>query len=349
MDAWPDHSRAPTVSIITPAFNTARYVEDMLESVLAQTFTDFELVLVDDGSTDETAAIAEAYAHRDTRIRLIRQRNRGIAAARNAAIACARGQFLALLDSDDIWFPTYLAEQMAILRKHPDISILSANAINLGGAFDGEPLLTCRGKTRVRNVPLMTLVRAEDSMSILAIFRRELVDTIGGFDVQLNRSEDYDFWLRAATAGFRIAVNARPLGFYRRRPDSVSADEVSMLHAVRAALIKLRQRCADRPEIQKAVDRQLARFTQRAMLATARTALLQGDMAEVAVHFGALADTTGAVRYRVARWLSDRAPLTIWWAYRCKRTLRHLAWARRRHTRPTWISGDGAPRRILRT
>src|SRR5690242_18500501 len=106
-------SPAPVVSIITPAFNAARYVEHTLESAVRQTFTNFELLLVDDGSTDQTSAIAERYAGRDPRIIVSRQANRGIAAARNAAMARARGRYFALLDSDDLWFPTYLAEQIA--------------------------------------------------------------------------------------------------------------------------------------------------------------------------------------------------------------------------------------------
>src|SRR6185295_7777483 len=98
----PDTS--PLVSVITPAYNTAAFVADTLESALAQTFGDFELVLVDDGSTDETGCIAEAFARRDSRVRVIHQKNRGISSARNTALAYARGSLIALLDSDDVWF-----------------------------------------------------------------------------------------------------------------------------------------------------------------------------------------------------------------------------------------------------
>jgi len=301
-----DHS--PLVSIITPAYNTAPFVAATLESALAQTFGDFELVFVNDGSTDDTGAIADAFARRDPRVRVIHQKNRGISSARNAALAEARGEFVALLDSDDIWFPTYLGEQVAILERHPDIDVLSANAINLGGTFDGQPLLARPVTGGVQHLNLMTLVQAEDSLSILTIFRKGVLESIGLFDTNLRRSEDYDLWLRAANAGFGIAVNAVPLGLYRRRPDSISADETLMLTAIRKPLIKLRAECGDRPEIQAAIDAQLARFSQRATLLHARTALLQGDTAELAAHLSALAETTGAVRYRLARWLSDRAP-----------------------------------------
>ena len=340
----PPRDSSPLVSVITPAYNTATFVADTIESALAQTLTDFELVIVDDGSTDDTGRIAEAFARRDPRVRVFHQKNRGISSARNAALAQARGDLVALLDSDDVWFPTYLAEQVGILQRHRDIDVLSANAINFGGTFDGQPLLPLPVTGGVQRLSLMTLVQAEDSLSILTIFRRRVLDSIGGFDTNLRRSEDYDLWLRAALSGFGIAVNPTPLGLYRRRPDSISADEMLMLTAIRKPLVKLRTQCADRPEIQAAIDAQLARFAHRAMLLDARTALLHGHTAELAAHLSTLADTTGAVRYRLARWLSDRAPLAIWWAYQCKRTFRRLSLGRRRRT-PAALGSNYLPGR----
>src|SRR6476620_2025348 len=105
----------PTVSVITPAFNAGRYLEHTLESAIRQTFTDFEVLVVNDGSTDQTRQIADRYAAKDPRVRVIHQNNGGIAAARNAALAVARGRYCALLDSDDLWFPSYLEEQLNIL------------------------------------------------------------------------------------------------------------------------------------------------------------------------------------------------------------------------------------------
>lgn len=321
---------APTVSILTPAYNSAPFIAHTIESVFRQSFPSFELLVVDDGSTDETAAVVRSFMRRDPRIRLFAQANCGIAAARNAAIAHASGRFFALLDSDDLWLPGYLEEQLAILEGHPEIAVLSANAINLGGTADGEPLLPMYSRDHLRPVSLLKLVQVEDSLSILSIFRREVVDAIGGFDETLRRSEDYDFWLRSAAAGFHIVVNPKPLGLYRRRPDSLSADEALMLHAIRRPLAKLREACPDRPEVQAAVDLQLARFAQRALLANAKKALLVGDMNEMAAQFDALASETGAVKYRVASWLSGTAPATVRWAYSCKRTLGHLTRVRRR-------------------
>jgi len=318
-------SPAPVVSIITPAYNAARYIEHTLESAVRQTFADFELLIVDDGSTDQTLEIAERYAARDPRILVSRQTNRGIASARNAAMARARGRYFALLDSDDLWFPTYLAEQIAILEQRPDIAVLSANALNFGGPKDGEPLLPVSNYSDIRLVTLLRLVEVEDSMSIMSVFRREVSEAIGTFDENLRRSEDYDFWLRAATADFHIAINPRPLGLYRRRPDSLSADEALMLEAMRRPLHKVRQTCLHRPEVQAAVDRQLARIAERGLVAHARHALMTGDMPKLVSHFSALAESTGDSRYRLAGWLTGRLPVTIRIAYLAKRILSPVA------------------------
>jgi glycosyltransferase involved in cell wall biosynthesis len=318
-------SRKPLVSIITPAFNAGQYIEHTLESAVRQTFGNFELLIVDDGSTDNTFEIASRYAARDPRILVSRQSNRGIASARNAAMARARGRYFALLDSDDLWFPTYLADQLAILEQRPDVDVLSANALNFGGTMDGEPLLQFVNHSVIRRVSLLRLVETEDSMSILSVFRREVPAAIGTFDEGLRRSEDYDFWLRAAAAGFSIAINPRPLGLYRRRSDSLSSDEALMLEAMRRPLHKIRQACLHRPEVQAAVDRQLSRIAERGLVARARHALLTGDMPKLVSHFSALAEATGYSRYRLAGWLSGRLPVTIRLAYLVKRTLSPLA------------------------
>ena len=307
----PGSSSSPAVSILTPAYNSAKFIRQTLESALRQTFTDFEMIVVDDGSTDDTRRVVESYAAADDRIRLISQSNGGIAAARNRAMSMARGRLFALLDSDDVWLPCYLADQLDIMARHPDIAVLSANAINFGGAFNGTPLLATRPRGRIRQVSLLELVTVEDSLCILSIFRKEVVDAIGGFDATLRRSEDYDLWLRAAVNGYRIAVNPQPLGLYRRRPDSLSADEVLMLEAMKAPLLKVRQMCSERPEVTQAVDLQLARVARRSLRASARLALVEGDMPALAAQLDALAKETGAARYRLAHWLTGAAPSVI--------------------------------------
>lgn len=318
MNETPSWVRPPQVSVLTPAYNSAKFIRHTLDSALSQTFADFEMIVIDDGSTDETRPIVEAYAARDSRIRLVAQSNAGIAAARNRAMAIARGRFFALLDSDDLWLPTYLSEQLEVLSRSPEVAVLSANAINLGGGFDGQPLLPIGDGRTIRFVSLLELVEVEDSLCILSMFRREVVDAIGGFDATLRRSEDYDLWLRAASAGYRIAVNPKPLGLYRRRPDSVSADEVLMLEAMKAPLIKVRHACAERADVVSAVERQLTRVAERSLTASARSALLKGDMPMLRAQLRALELRTGHLRYRIACWLSRILPASLRWAYVCK-------------------------------
>ena len=157
------------------------------------------------------------------------------------------------------------------------------------GKLPGIRSLLKESRTRrLRMVSLLHLVEAEDTMSIQAIFRREVPAAIGAFDESLRRSEDYDFWLRAAYAGFGIAVNSKPLGLYRRRPDSVSSEEALMLDAIRKPLVKLRRQCANRAQVLTAIDRQLSKVAQRGLVARARAALVRGYMSGLVTLFSAL-------------------------------------------------------------
>src|SRR5262245_35299311 len=106
------------VSVIVPSYNASRYIRETLESVLGQTYSSFEVIVVDDGSTDETAAIVGDHSRRDSRIRLVSQSNAGVGAARNRGIAEASGEFIAPLDADDIWYPDKLQKQVASLQRH---------------------------------------------------------------------------------------------------------------------------------------------------------------------------------------------------------------------------------------
>src|SRR4051812_8129426 len=162
----------PTVTIIMPAYNAERYLAQTLESVLRQTFVDFEVIVVDDGSADRTAEVAQQFVQRDARVRLIRQPNQRVSVARNTAMAAARGRFFALLDSDDLWQPEYLAEQLRVLNEHPDADIISANAVNLGGPLDGSLWKTER--PGIHPIYLLTMIHVEGSVSIFSVFRRRV-------------------------------------------------------------------------------------------------------------------------------------------------------------------------------
>src|SRR4051812_40148654 len=114
----------PLISCITPVFNGRRFIGAMIESVLAQTHRPLELIIVDDGSTDRTAAIIQSYAQRHPEVRYLHQDNTGPPAARNLGVSAATGEFIAFLDSDDTWFPEKLTRQLARLVERPDIDLL---------------------------------------------------------------------------------------------------------------------------------------------------------------------------------------------------------------------------------
>jgi len=128
----------PQVSVVIPVYNGEAYLAEALDSVLAQTISDWELIIVNDGSSDGTAAILESYAHRDPRIRVITQTNRGLAASRGRAVAAARGELVAFLDADDIWLPAKLERQTAAARQHPQCGIITCDALQ----FEGERVRT---------------------------------------------------------------------------------------------------------------------------------------------------------------------------------------------------------------
>lgn len=307
---------SPAVSIITPAFNSADYIDETLRSALTQTFPDFELLVVDDGSTDETPSIVEEAAHIDPRVRLIRQDRGGVSAARNRGMAQARGEILALLDSDDVWAPSFLQEQIALLQAHPDFDIASANALNAGGPLDGQPLKPAGGAPH--EITLIDMIRAENAVSIMTVFRHRVTDLTGGFDESLRRSEDYDFWLRAVQAGARVLFNPSPLGWYRRRSDSNSANERSQLAHVVTVLQRLRSSRLDYPGEVREIDRQIARFTTERILMDAKAALSSADYPEAARRFSELSDSADTVYGKTLAQLGRRFPRFVAWAWTAK-------------------------------
>ena len=311
------------VSVITPAYNVAAYIGAAIESVAAQTVGDWEMLVVDDGSTDGTAAVATAYAARDSRIQLIRQANGGISAARNRALAVARGEYLAILDGDDIWEPSFLEAQLAVFAREPAVDIVTGNGWFLGGSRHG---LAARPSPDPRPHPtLATILADETSVFIMSVMRRRVYETVGGFDETLRTNEDYDFWLRAAAAGFRFHRNDEPLGHYRRRDDSLSANDVRMLTGILIVFDKTRPVLADRPAELQILERQVARFKRERHAAAARVALTSGDGGGAATHLSALYDHGGGVMMKIASVAARWTPRLLARAYQMKRARQQAA------------------------
>ncbi len=181
----------PKVSVIIPTYNRRDFVREAIASVLAQSYHDFELLVVDDGSNDDTAAIVQEFAG----VRYILQPNRGVSAARNHGVALSNGELLAFLDSDDLWQPRKLACQVAFFTAHPETCICQSEEIWLRHGTRVNPHYKHRkagGDIFARSLELCLVSPSA------VMLRRELFEQVGGFDESLPACEDYDLWLRIA-------------------------------------------------------------------------------------------------------------------------------------------------------
>lgn len=225
-DRWSAGHNVPSVSIIIPAYNTAAYISDALNSVFAQTRTDYEVIVVNDGSPDTEQLERVLDPYRD-RITYIKQENRGLSAARNVAIRAARAPLIALLDSDDIWEPNYLAIQVAALQRDPTIDVIYPNALVFGDVPEA-------GRTYMDLCPsegevtFEALITGRCTVMICVLMRREAIIRAGMFDDAFRGTQDFDLWLRIVKQGGHIAYHRQVLAHYRRRAGSLMADMVEM-------------------------------------------------------------------------------------------------------------------------
>ncbi len=244
----------PRFSVVVPAYNGSETIAATIESVLGQTETDLELIVVDDGSADDTVAVVSRFRS-DSRVTLIEQENQGTAAARNTGIAAAQGEYVAFLDNDDLWMPEYLAEAGAALDREPDAGFAYCDAWGFDDAsrrFLRRTELESRpdaGPGAGSEATLEQLVRVNFVMSSVCT-RRSVLEELGGFDATVRGTDDYDLWLRIMLAGHgAVRAGARPLLLQRGRHDSQSADESMMDRNLRLVL----ERVVDNPRSSPAV------------------------------------------------------------------------------------------------
>jgi len=249
------------VSVVIPAYNVSDYIVQALDSVLAQQYRHFEIVLVNDGSPDTPALEAALAPYRD-RIIYISQENAGPSAARNAAIERGRGELIAFLDGDDVWLPHCLSEQVARAGADPGLAVVHGDAEVIGDPTAAG--MTLRQLNRSNGeASFASLVTEHCTLTTsCTLLRREWWDRVGKFDPALRRAEDFDLWLRIAHAGGRFDGTTRVLGQYRRRAQGASADDEMMADAVLTVLGKCERTLqldeTDRAAVQAARRQQLA-------------------------------------------------------------------------------------------
>ena len=222
-------AETPAVSIIIPAFNVAPYIAETLESVFAQTFTNYEVIIVNDGSPD-TLEFEEAIRPYADRLCYLKQENSGASVARNTGVTAARGEFVAFLDGDDLWLPTYLEEQLRFMRER-GADLVCADAKMFGDAVtEGHSYmaLLMNDAAATDDVSFLQLVDAERCLITSGIIaRRESVVNAGLFDPALRTAQDFDMWLRLALSGSRLSYQRKPLLKYRCRPDGLTGDTIN--------------------------------------------------------------------------------------------------------------------------
>lgn len=203
----------PKVSVIIPAYNAVAYLPQTINSVLRQTFTDYEVLIVDDGSSDNTADWAAQI--RDSRVKLISQPNQGAGAARNTGVKNAQGDCVAFLDADDLWEPTKLAKQVERLDQQPEVGLVHTwiTIANPDGSLSDRTMQT-DGEGHIWN---QVVVYNPLKCGSTAMVRRRCFEELGYFDQSLKYSEDWDMWIRIAR-NYAFSVIAEPLTYYRIHP-----------------------------------------------------------------------------------------------------------------------------------
>ena len=248
----------PRVSVIIPAYNSAETIEATIASVVAQTFTDWEIVVGDDASTDDSAARASAA---DPRVTVVSgERNGGPAAGRNLAVGVAQGELLAFLDADDRWLPEYLEQQVGLydssITGRRRVGIVACDAYVEGTQGERHGTHSQRAGSLLEPITLDRLLEG-NPIFVSAVAPRSLVVELGAFSTDTWGSEDHDLWIRIVEQGYEVAVNPRPLVIYREAEGSVSASLVGMARTSQTTYRRALERGNLTPRQRRAARRNL--------------------------------------------------------------------------------------------
>ena len=222
------------MSVVIPCYNQARYLSEAIESVLAQSHKDFEIVVIDDGSTDDTSKVAARYPA----VRLIRQDNRGLSAARNVGLGRSEGEYVVFLDADDRLLPEALEAGLKCLKANPECAFASGRYRFV--AEDGSFLRRPRERLVDKDSYAALLQRNYIGPPPVVVYRRDVLDSVGGFDTSLRGCEDYDTYLRIVSR-YPICSHEEVVAEYRRHGTNASSNHALILSTSMAVLRKHRK------------------------------------------------------------------------------------------------------------
>lgn len=218
------NNQLPLVSIIMPAYNAQDYIKQSIQSVVKQTYNNWELLIINDGSTDNTVSIVESF--KDTRIVLFSQENSGVSRARNYGISKAKGDYIAFLDSDDLWKNNKLNVQVSYMKKHPDIvlSYTDYDSFKLQNEIiKNKQLYPFQIENQHDRLLVFNYIA-----TLTVMLKKEIFQKVDGFDISLFGPEDWDLWIRIAKIG-KIAFINQKLALYREHESGISKNRKRQL------------------------------------------------------------------------------------------------------------------------
>jgi len=232
-------SHLPSVTVVIPAYNYGHFIGQALESVRAQTYQNWECIVIDDGSTDNTRDVVTGYAEKDRRIKYVYQKNQGLGASRNTGIRNGAGTYFQFLDADDLIEPRKLEYQAAYLEQHPEVDIVYGDArffstenmeARLYSMWEEDKPWMPQVSGKGREV-LMALIRANMMVVNAPLIRRGVIESVGFFDGRVKGVEDWDYWIRCAVQGkqFHYQDWKGTLALVRSHPSSMSKDRREMI------------------------------------------------------------------------------------------------------------------------
>jgi len=242
-----------TVSVIIPVYNAREVIRETVDSVLKQTWSDYEIIVVDDGSTDESAAVVQQFREKVT---YVYQDNKGVAQARNRGIEESTGEYIALLDHDDLWHPTKLEKQVAVLRQRPEVGLVITRIMHIRS--DGTPTGNIAGAYNPDDLFYHVFVKDYVPTPSSAMIRRSAFDAAGTFDPDFDSAalDDHELWARIATV-CEIAAVEEPLTYHRSR--TAKPPEIALGHR-RVLIAKLLERFGKDPAKRQYLLREQAAY-----------------------------------------------------------------------------------------
>lgn len=312
--------KTPAVTVVIPVYNSAHYIAQALDSLKAQTFGNYEVIVVNDGSGDRDELERILKSH-PLPVIYISQENKGVSAARNAAIKIAKGEFYAQLDADDQWTPDYLDVQLGFLADNPDVAVVYPNAT----VIHDESQLTLefmKISPSEGDVNFASLVRQKCVVMTCVTARMSAIRAAGMFDESLRSCEDFDLWLRIVRNGGRIAYHRRPLVLYRRHEGSLSSDRVWMTRHLLAVFEKCAATLELTPAERAILDEQITSNRAMLHLFEGKHQLSAGQTSAALDNLEKANEHLRTSKLKLVIFLLRHAPRLVGWAFSLRERLR---------------------------